>query len=673
MADSAVVGPTLRDVVAPTLERLLAHARIGEEQGLQARVLFDRLTGESLSLPAGGDRPRFSGICRDGTPWQFCATLGAGATSVRYLTEVGVPGSPLSDRLALSSERLDEVLGLLGYPNSSRVAKDAVFALAPRDVDLAAGVWVAVAYTAGDQCRLRLYANNGWGDLTERWLRLIRCLEAIGGAGFGQALRPHLSVLTEAFSPAGFAVTLPHEPTLCKLYLRPLGARWTECREVVHLVLGARGDAFLGTLEAALGCRLESLPGKALVLSVAGPATGGELDVKLDLCGHCVFPTDREARRTVRDLARGYGLDAAPYDRHLRELGAARRGWRDLHAFVGIGAQPSGATRINIYLKPGKPDAGARRVVREREQRALNRGIAALVGAIDDSGAWSDFTLPVGRSTTWVTAYVGNALHEASAHHAEPDPVARACRLAADKVDRWFRPGEGWGYHAGIEADADSTALCVLLQEWEGREAAPGRDALRRFERPEGGFGTFRRTDPANGWGLSHADVLPTVCRGLGRDKEGVDAVLALREPAGFWRSYWWETDLYATEACLRLLWVRGHRRVCQQSRRWLLERPFPMSAFEQALLLKALRVLRPDGAVRAAGARLVEALIGSQRSDGSWPGGALLRVTVATCLRPWEARGEAGRLYPDGGTITTATVVSALASAVGQLRLRAL
>lgn len=674
--DASGLGHTsVRDLVVPTLERLLCQSEINGKDEHVFWTLFDLLTRESLSFRPDGTQPLFSGICNDGTPWQFCCTLGSSHSPLRYLTEVGSPGTSLADRIALSRERIAAAFHLLGFPLASLRKADALFDLLPRREDMRAAVWIAVAHAKGGRCRVRVYANNGWGDELERWLRLISCLGKLSGSGYAASIRRLVPILTASFSPAGFAVTFPEEPAVCKLYLRPIGNSWAACRELLRITHGSGAVDFIAGLETGLGCKLEAVPERALILSLAAPLTGGDLDVKIDLCCHCIFASDLEAETTISRLATAFRSDQAPYKNLLEAIGSS--GWRcrpELHSFLGVGSAPDGTIRLNVYAKPITAEQPARlfHVISgseadESAQRALERGVNALVRAANPMGRWTDYSLPVGVSTTWITAYVANALLDTLESLKDKAVVLRVCLRAAKNIQDVFRFGEGWGYHDAIETDADTTALCTLLLRRVGLDATSGQTALLGFFQEDGQLGTFRRSNRmSDAWGHTHADVLPTVLRALhdGRKMSGAEMLLRMREPHGFWCSYWWETNLFATEACLTFFQECGPRGECEASQDWLLHQAPLSNTFEQALCMRALNTLQPNILIDRSRERLMRCLLESQLQDGSWTGCAALRVTFPDCSRPWESPATSGPLYLDHGILTTATVVSALAKA---------
>lgn len=343
--------------VRPILERMAARAGIIGEEAHRFWRVFDLLTRESLEFNSADAGRRFSGICRDGTPWQFCVTMGAKSVpAVRFLTEVGSPATPLTLRTELTVARIAEVLEVAGMPD--RLAATQVLAgLSPADDDHIAGLWVGFAMDGTARPRLRLYANNGWGDPNARWLRLIAALRQLNAGGFGASLQPLLALLVPAFSPAGFAITMPTSPPLCKLYLRPLGSPWSAVRAVAHAVLGPGSSAFIAAIEDGLERPLETLPERAVILSTAGSAAGGPIDVKLDFCGHCLFEEDGGPARAVERLGRSLGLDTAPYHAMCEDLGGfGTLIPHELVAFVGVGANAAAENRMNVYLTPPAVD-----------------------------------------------------------------------------------------------------------------------------------------------------------------------------------------------------------------------------------------------------------------------------------------------------------------------------
>jgi hypothetical protein len=331
---------------------MVARAGLGDEAP-RFWDIFDLLTRESLEFEPAATSQRFSGICRDGSPWQFCVVLGTQpGSTVRFLTEVGAPGVPLGARTDLTIERIIKVFELINVAGQ-REAAEVLAGLTPSGADHIAGLWVGFAMGGEARPRLRLYANNGWGEMSSRWLRLIAALRQLKAGHFGASLQPHLDLLVPAFSPAGFAITLPPSPPLCKLYLRPIASPWSTVRTLAQSILGPRSDDFISAIEKGFGKSLDKLPERALIVSTAGSAAGGPLDLKIDLCGHCLFVDDIQPMIVVERLASSLGLDVSPYHAIVEDLvGLGATIPHKMFAFVGVGANSAGENRINLYLTP---------------------------------------------------------------------------------------------------------------------------------------------------------------------------------------------------------------------------------------------------------------------------------------------------------------------------------
>lgn len=276
--------------------------------------------------------------------------------------------------------------------------------------------------------------------------------------------------------------------------------------------------------------------------------------------------------------------------------------------------------------------------------------------AID--GHWEDYALPVGPSDAWVTAYVGLALT-----HVTPHKVATAMP-AAQRSANWLvanRPyAAGWGYNGITGPDADSTAHAIALLQATGIEEQERDSAwlLGRWK-SDGGFATFEGPEA---WGSAHADITPICFKVLSQyhraalKADVISFLTRMRRDDGSWPSYWWRSCFYSTYACLSLsrdlgLELSASARISQMKEiRWI------DSAFDLAFATGIAR-LQGDEVLCVS---LASELLRHQNPDGSWAGGKELRVTEATCWRPWEdPRGE---LYPDlKGLMSTATCLSIL------------
>jgi hypothetical protein len=662
----------LRDSVVPALERMLASDGIADPLADEFWSLFDLFTRESLRYSPANQGSGFSSICDDGAPWEYCVSMGPGGSrDVRYLTEIGSLSSPLSARTSLSRIRIENAIEILGLPPSANTLVASVFGSLPKTGDrldsLPAGVWVAVGCAAESGITLQVYANNEWGDELQRWTRLASMFAESKAIGLAVRLRELSPSLVPFFTPAGIGVTLKPKPLL-KVYFRPRLSAWKVARELASALKPDCCD-LIELLQQSIPVPLSALPDRALVFSIAADATAEKLFVKIDVNARHLFKSNRAAMAAIDLLATRIGVDSTKYHNTLALIDPAAENDSDLiHDFIGVGAGSEGL-RLNVYLRDNTPPSTSRgRSACSMASRfsaiARRRAIMYLLDRQQPSGEWYDFTLPiVGISDVWATAYVGDALL-AAAHFPK---VRAAVHTSTDAAIRWLltvsRPS-GWGFNQRAQTDADSTALSLLLMSQSGFDAASYFDTLRDYAIEDGSFGTFRVSDYPNCWSDAHADVFPTVLRAL-RDfsPTALENVLKLRNSDGFWRSYWWTSDLYATVVALDYLAASSRISEIRPSEEWVLSQAMRTSgAFEKSLCLRALHYFEGNLHAQRKSADLISDLVASQQPDGSWPASAMLRVPGNSCAQPWHTPNHIP-VYLDNGLFTTAAVCKALGS----------
>jgi squalene cyclase len=222
--------------------------------------------------------------------------------------------------------------------------------------------------------------------------------------------------------------------------------------------------------------------------------------------------------------------------------------------------------------------------------------------------------------------------------------------------------GGGWGYNETVGADADSTAYSMLfLSSMKFSIPESAYELLCRFRQPDGGFSTYQPQYENDSWGVSHPDVTAIVIQALLTNQfesgsmveSGIDYVVRQQTAEGLWNSFWWETPLYATAASLELL-QHARVRVDLSKTQQRLSLFHPRNAFEAALLLSSRA---HAGLPAEANRQLIDNLIGSQQSDGSWASEPMLRVTRRDCFDPWN-RDDAGARFADPSRLFTSVVV---------------
>jgi sporulenol synthase len=293
---------------------------------------------------------------------------------------------------------------------------------------------------------------------------------------------------------------------------------------------------------------------------------------------------------------------------------------------------------------------------------ALHAACAYLLSRQGADGHFADYRLPVGRSDQWVTALAGLALAEGAPWHpAAAEGAGRAAAWLARR--RSYRAG--WGFNGQTGPDADSTAHVLQLFSVLALPVADADVAWLMDHRRHGeGFSTYRRSD---GWGEPHPDVTAVAFFGMPIEERiayGDDLaewLLARRDPAGFWPSYWWRGRYYATYWSLRLLRTTG-RSVSIPTAIIFAPSAEIHSCFE---LGWAAGVLAMDARAQPAWRAAVTRLFSRQSEDGSWPSSADLRVTDLRYRRPWSEpplADDRTRYYADVERIvTTASVLRAV------------
>jgi squalene-hopene/tetraprenyl-beta-curcumene cyclase len=329
---------------------------------------------------------------------------------------------------------------------------------------------------------------------------------------------------------------------------------------------------------------------------------------------------------------------------------------------------------------------------------AIDAAIEFLLTACDAEGWWRDFDV-AGQSDAWVTGYVGSILADAQ-HPGAREAARRAWRLL--RRQRWW--SAGWGYHARVPADADSTVWAMRLAEGvEVRASLRQRRSFRfllRHVRPGGGVATYSTDGPIrhftrmfgyrfDGWCAAHTCVTAAAAglTSFPARERLLDYLRHEQWEDGRWTGYWWADPEYATalaaEALARGAFAEDQKRV-QRAVRWacgriggegvigLDGRP-GSSSFATACCLRTLaldenRILEHRmGATEAT----VYWLLQQQSASGAWPPSARLRVPPpklidAERLPNWGRGGQGqesiGSIVLDvRGVFTTATVLWAL------------
>ena len=334
--------------------------------------------------------------------------------------------------------------------------------------------------------------------------------------------------------------------------------------------------------------------------------------------------------------------------------------------------------------------------------RALDDAESAIVNCRNQAGWWRDF-FDVSRSSAhhervygyasdeWVTAYVGAIM----AQTGRPASLS-AARHAWELLERRRVGANGWGYHAQLPIDADSTTWALKLARTLGVERTPrmgnAEGFLSRQTRISGGVVTYQTEDcdaiaqflrmegPYDGWCSPH-DCVTAAVASLDLDARHRERLLACQQDDGRWVGHWWDDDEYATAMAVGA--IAGDEReesriALERAGRWAAARvgatgavfsdalgaesPFA-TALATRILLSTAAFDEDGGRAEDALNRAVDWLLDVQMPDGRFKPSALLRVPAPREVNPCANPCTTVTYLDQDSVFTTATVFGALAA----------
>ncbi len=308
--------------------------------------------------------------------------------------------------------------------------------------------------------------------------------------------------------------------------------------------------------------------------------------------------------------------------------------------------------------------------------RSALRQLVALAG---QGGGWTDFFVPAGPSSSWVSGYAGLALARAAATPWLPDADRAAARAtaqrAADALQVQQRDG-GWGWSPVTRVDADSTAWAVRLLAATGRPIPAHTWAVLDQHRCAQGYRTYRSMATGS-WTAAPPEVTAVVLLArleAGRLAPGEAGVLwdqwcggaasadpaasPLSEPNGsasaprvpLWESLWWADAAHPTALVLAAAAEVGRGVV-----------PPPEPTAEEASRRSVAHLAAVLWARACGGARsavIWAELLRRGHPAGGWAGDTVVRVPAQ------DGVGAGGSTIDARGVFTTATVLHAALAA---------
>jgi len=344
--------PSLYASVGARLDALVPWFGL-EDQRATIRRAYALLCSRSLRIPAGVRPLHGSRLNEDGTPFQLAVAVASSGARLQFVADVGPLSAGAAERAAAARRclrRLARAFGASAWvPHLIEVFDE----LAPPDdpdllADDAGPAWMGVSFAAGRAASLKLYVNARWGRADARWARLTALAEVAGVAREWQ--EAHLRAA--ALEPLGVSLTVADgaAPTY-RIYLGGYGRRFRDYEELAH---DCGGAALAGLVRrygrTLLGAGYDH-PTRSAVWSL-GAEEGSFVDHKLELCGHCAFADDVQARGRCLEWLRAIGAPPAPYVRLVDLLSGSGLGTRGrLHAYLGVGSS-RGRPYSTFYFNP---------------------------------------------------------------------------------------------------------------------------------------------------------------------------------------------------------------------------------------------------------------------------------------------------------------------------------
>jgi len=341
--------------VGDQLAKLAKRFRLEKSQAKIANV-YGTICRESLAIPRNRWPPSFSRINEDGTPFQYALTLGEGlGTSLQFLGETAVPGSPNADRLRLSRQRIQSLVDFFGVGKAFSEVVPLLDAMIPsRNPDLlanhAGAIWIGAGFLPGEEPRLKIYLNVKWGSESSQWARFNAFALHFDSVGW----RRLANQLKDGMAPLGMAITLQrNHPVAARIYLSAYGKPIAYYEGLGGSVGGTSFRQVLEQYAVRLLREDYPYPTPSAVCSFGLDPTVLVADFKWEICGHCVFASDLQAKERCLDCIKVLGQQP---DAYLNILGILSEGHlsetrTQLHSYLGLGIKGE-HFYCTFYFKP---------------------------------------------------------------------------------------------------------------------------------------------------------------------------------------------------------------------------------------------------------------------------------------------------------------------------------
>jgi hypothetical protein len=306
--------------------------------------MFDDLAADALGRLSSGQAARRSTLQADGVPFEWSVSIGASPGGLRFVADPGegVPSllSQILRRLRVGEgqiERHREVLKQL------------------REDGQEPETWVAGTVHPGGAVSLKVYVDQKGHPPAVRNYQLARCLVRLRRASALARLEGLLRAHGELVRVLMTAVEIGEDGVeRVKVYTRPREGTLAAIARVAEAAGCGRAVDRVEQLADVLG-RRAGFDARGVQLALDFPRDESEPVFKIYLSCPRVFASDAAADACVVELSRRFGFDRGEYGALVRTC-APRLSADRLDRFTWLGVAAKGdATRLNVYLHPGRP------------------------------------------------------------------------------------------------------------------------------------------------------------------------------------------------------------------------------------------------------------------------------------------------------------------------------
>jgi hypothetical protein len=269
-------------------------------------ALFEALAGDALQGPFRFCGKRYSAINRDGVPFQWSVSCGQVGSALRFITDCGVPGMSIPERVQHARSTLSTICDGLSLASALAELDRALSYLLPRGDLLEAslmGLCIGVELGRAGAFKLKVYINGEIGDVHERRRRMANCLIAFGRPVGAERLERLAMMTGDRLVPAFSAVDLDAGGIgRIKLYLRPTDGS-PELQSLAASAVDCSGASeALALLHRVFLPESGAYPSDVVDMSAELPADDGEPGFKVDLRSLGLLSSDAEADVRIRRL-----------------------------------------------------------------------------------------------------------------------------------------------------------------------------------------------------------------------------------------------------------------------------------------------------------------------------------------------------------------------------------